>query len=204
MSNTETRPVGSILRIDASMRKTGSVSRELTDRLIAGLANAETSIVTRDLADSAPGYIDETWIGSNFTPADDRSPEQKARLAESDALVAEIQAADTIVIGAPIYNFSVPAALKGWIDHVARAGLTFKYTENGPVGLLEGKKAYVLMASGGTEVASEIDFASGYLRHVLGFIGIQDVEIVAADRLMMDPARKDSAEKKLDAMKDAA
>ena len=90
-----------------------------------------------------------------------------------------------MVIGSPIYNFGVPAALKAWIDMIARARKTFHYTDNGPEGLLTGKKAYVLMASGGTEVGSEIDFASGYLRHVLGFIGIDDVTIIAADQQMM-------------------
>ena len=85
-----------------------------------------------------------------------------------------------------IYNFGVPAALKAWIDQIARAGVTFKYTENGPVGLLDGKRAIIAVASGGTEVGSEIDFATGYMRHIMGFIGIHDVEVVAADQLMLD------------------
>jgi hypothetical protein len=100
--------------------------------------------------------------------------------------VAELKAADTLVIGLPIYNFGVPAALKAWVDQVARAGVTFKYSEYGPKGLLEGKRAIVAVASGGTEAGSDIDFATGYIRHVLGFIGITDVEFVTADRLMLD------------------
>lgn len=102
-------------------------------------------------------------------------------------MVKELQQADTVVIGLPIYNFSVPAAFKAWIGLVARAGLTFSYTENGPKGLLEGKRAILAIASGGTAVGSEIDFATGYARHVLGFIGIHDVDVVAADRMALDP-----------------
>jgi len=172
-----------VLRIDASARRDGSISRDLTDQVIDRLA--PETILTRDRADGVP-LIDEAWIGANFTPADDRSPEQQNALALSDTLVAELKAADTIVIGLPIYNFGVPAALKAWVDQVARAGVTFKYSENGPVGLLNGKRAVVVVASGGTEAGSAIDFASTYMRHVLGFIGIHDVELVTADRLMVD------------------
>jgi len=143
-------------------------------------------VVTRDLADTPLPQITEDWVNANFTPADDRTNAQKAVLAQSDALVAELEAADTVVIGLPIYNFGVPAALKAWIDLVARAGRTFKYTENGPVGLLEGKRAIVAVASGGTQAGSEIDFATPYVRHVLGFIGITEVEFVSADQLMID------------------
>lgn len=172
-----------VLRIDASIRRNGSISRELTDKLLAQLAPART--ITRDLAEGMP-LIDEAWIGANFTPADQRSEAQAETLALSDRLVAELQEADTVVIGLPIYNFSVPAALKAWIDLVARAGVTFRYTEAGPQGLLEGKRAILVVASGGTEAGSEIDFASTYIRHVLGFIGITDVTLVTADRLMVD------------------
>lgn len=173
-----------ILRIDASARRQGSVSRDLTDSIIDRFG-PDTRVLTRDLA-TPPPLIDEDWIGANFTPAPDRTPAQKEKLAISDELVAELQAADTLVIGLPIYNFSVPAAMKAWIDQVARAGLTFRYTADGPQGLLSGKRAIVAVASGGTEAGSEIDFATGYLRHVLGFIGITDVVFVKADRLMID------------------
>ena len=174
----------SILRIDASARRDGSVSRELADKIIARFG-ADTTVATRDLADGLP-LINETWVGANFTPADDRSDAQKETLALSDTLVAELKAADTIVIGLPIYNFGVPAALKAWVDLVARAGVTFKYSEYGPKGLLEGKRAIVAVASGGTEAGSDIDFATGYIRHMLSFIGINDVDFVTADRLMID------------------
>jgi FMN-dependent NADH-azoreductase len=171
-----------ILRIDASARKAGSSSRALTDALMERLA--PDNIVTRDLTEVLP-FVTEDWVGANFTDESERTEAQRAELALSDMLVDELFAADTLLIGTPIYNFAVPAALKAWIDLIARARKTFHYTANGPEGLLSGKKAYVLIASGGTAVGSEIDFASGYLRHVLGFVGITDVTIIAADQQMM-------------------
>lgn len=174
--------VPNILRVDASARRSASSSRALTDALIARLGSA--AVVSRDLSDALP-FVTENWVHANFTDEAERTDEQKAELELSDRLVAELFAADILVIGSPVYNFGIPAALKAWIDMVARARKTFRYTERGPQGLLTGKKAYVLMASGGTEIGSEIDFASGYLRHVLGFIGIDDVTIIAADQQMM-------------------
>ena len=173
-----------ILRIDSSARRTGSITRDLSDRIIEHLA--PDTVITRDLTDTIP-QIDEDWVGANFTPAADRSEAQEDRLALSDALIDEIVRADTLVIGLPIYNFSVPTALKSWIDQIARAGVTFQYTADGPKGLLEGKRAIFAVASGGTEVGSDIDFATGYLRHIMGFIGITDVEIVHADRMAVEP-----------------
>ena len=126
--------------------------------------------------------IDETWVTANFTAPEDRSVAQTEALTLSDTLVAELQAADSLVIGLPVYNFSVPAALKAWIDLIARAGVTFHYTANGPEGLLTGKRAIIALASGGTEFGSDIDFASGYLRHMLGFVGITDITFIRADR----------------------
>lgn len=165
------------------MRHQGSTTRDLTDRVLARLA--PDSITVRDLADGI-GLVDEVWIAANFTDPEARTDEQRKRLTVSDALVAELRAADLIVIGMPIYNFGIPAALKAWIDMVARARVTFRYTESGPVGLLTGKRAIIVVASGGTELDGEIDFATPYLRHALGFIGIEDVEIVAADLQMID------------------
>lgn len=172
-----------VLRIDASARRDGSVSRDLTDKVIDHLAPAQ--VITRDLAHGLP-LLDEAWVGATFTPADERTPGQAETLALSDTLIAEITAADTLVIGLPIYNFGVPAALKAWIDQIARVGVTFQYTETGPKGLLSGKRAIVVVTSGGTEAGSDVDFATGYIRHVLGFIGIHDVTLVTADRLMID------------------
>lgn len=169
-----------LLRVDASARRNGSVSRQLTDAIVARLSPETT--ITRDLADALP-QISETWVGANFTPADKRSDEQNEALELSDALIKELRAADTIVIGVPVYNFGVPTALKAWIDLVARAGETFRYTETGPVGLLDNKKAFIAMASGGVPVGSPVDFATTHLKQVLNFIGITDIEIIAADGL---------------------
>lgn len=176
-----------VLRVDASARKEGSVTRQLTDDYLAKLTDAGevASIVTRDTNEGIK-FVSEEWMGANFTDEAKRTDAQKAVLAKSDALVAELEEADLVVIGVPIYNFGVPASLKAWVDMIARARKTFKYTENGPVGLLEGKKAVLVIASGGTEADSEIDFASRYMKHVMGFIGIHDVEVIAADRLMVD------------------
>lgn len=172
----------SVLRIDASARKNGSSSRALTDALIEKLA--PENLVVRDLVTGLP-FVTEGWVGANFTDDTDRSEDQKATLSLSDTLVDEIVAADTMVIGVPIYNFGIPAALKAWIDMIARARKTFQYTANGPEGLLTGKKAYILVTSGGTEVGSEIDFATSYMRHVLGFISIEDVTVISAGQQMM-------------------
>lgn len=172
-----------ILRIDASARTEGSVSRTLADRVVDKLAPA--SVIHRDLGAGLP-QIDADWIAANFTPAQDRTPEQAATLGLSDTLIAELAKADTLLVSVPIYNFGVPASLKAWIDLVARAGVTFRYTAEGPKGLLENKRAILVLASGGTEVDSPIDFATPYLRHVLGFIGITDVQVVRSDRQMVD------------------
>lgn len=190
MSNS----VNTILQINASARKTGSVTRELTETLVTRLLgrSADTKVISRDVSQGLP-FLDEDWVGATFTDPAERSAEQRMKLALSDTLVSELKAADTIVIGTPIYNFSIPAALKAWVDLIARTRETFQYTEEGPVGLLKGKKAYVIVASGGTKVGSEIDFAANYLRHVLGFVGITDVTLVAADQLMMDPGKRDAA-----------
>ncbi len=173
-----------ILHIDASARFEGSVSRALSQSLVETLSSSETRVIRRDIGAAPLPIITGEWVGANFTPDDQRSDAQKETLAFSDDLIAELEAADTIVLGVPIYNFGVPATFKSWVDLVARARKTFKYTESGPVGLLEGKSAYVVIASGGTESGSEIDFATPYVRHVLGFLGIHDVKVIAADQLM--------------------
>jgi FMN-dependent NADH-azoreductase len=172
-----------ILHINASARVDGSVTRDISAQLVQQLQHQHgASIVTRDVATGVE-FIDEKWIGANFTDPAERNREQKTILAVSDELVEELQQASHIVIAAPIYNFSVPATLKAWIDQVARARVTFRYTENGPEGLLKGKKAYLVVASGGVPLGSEVDYASTYLRHVLGFLGIEDVTLVNANEL---------------------
>ncbi|MGH1539758.1 MAG: FMN-dependent NADH-azoreductase [Arenicella sp.] len=181
-----------LLRIDASMRHTDSVSRSLADQFIQS-AQSQTNIqvIHRDLTEGLP-FIDEQWITANFTDKEQRTLQQEQRLALSDTLIKELEAVDTVLIALPIYNFGVPAALKAWIDLVARAQKTFRYTQNGPVGLLKDKKAIIIITSGGTAVGSDIDFATDYLRHVLGFLGIHDVRIIAADQLMQNAERASS------------
>ena len=172
-----------ILRIDASARKADSVTRTLTDRIIARFPDAR--VVTRDLGTDLPG-IDADWVAANFTPDTARSPAQRTALALSDSLIEELRAADTVVIGLPVYNFGVPASFKAWVDQIARAGVTFRYTADGPQGLLDGKRAIVAYASGGVPMGSGADFASGYVRHVLGFIGITDIAFIAAEGVAQD------------------
>jgi len=191
-----------ILHIDASMRKNGSQSRQLSDAIVGKLtAQAADAQVTHvDLADAKVPYVNEGWINANFTPEDNRTADQQEALATSDHYVDQLQNADVIVIGTPVYNFGVPAALKAWVDMVARARKTFQYTQNGPVGLLDGKRAILAITSGGTPIGSDIDFASSYLKHILGFMGIHDVEVISADSLMADASRFDSALEAVDAL----
>ena len=172
-----------VLNIQASARHDGSVTRQLSDKVLASIGADAT--ITRDLTEGLP-LLDAAWLGANFTPGDDRNDAHRETLALSDSLIDEISRADTLVIGSPVYNFSVPAVLKAWIDQICRVGVTFKYTPDGPVGLLTGKRAIIVIASGGTPVGSEIDYASGYLKHIMGFVGITDVSIIAADALGTD------------------
>ncbi|MCX4191468.1 FMN-dependent NADH-azoreductase [Methylophaga sp. OBS1] len=173
----------SILLINSSSRIQGSVTRDISAQLVQQLQQQTgLSTIERDLADGI-AFIDEQWVGANFTDPAERSAQQEAALAESDRLINELKQASHIVIAAPIYNFSVPAVVKAWIDQVARARVTFRYTENGPEGLLKGKKAYLVIASGGVPLGSEVDYASSYLRHVMGFLGIDDVTLVNANDL---------------------
>ncbi len=195
-----------ILRIDASARNAGSTTRQLTDQLVARLVEQGygAAVTSRDLALTPPALLTEAWVGANFTDDADRNDDQRAALAASDELIAELEAADTIVIGVPVYNFAIPAALKAWVDLIARARRTFRYAETGPEGLLKGKKAYLVVASGGVPVGSDYDFATGYLRHVLGFVGITDVSIIAADQQMMDGEAIAKATASIDALHQAA
>ena len=174
-----------LLRVDSSGRYEGSSTRALTDSLIEALASGvgPLDVTRRDLAKGMP-HVDESWIQANFTDAEERSDEQIERLQFSDNLVTEIQTADIVVIGVPIYNFGIPAKLKAWVDMIARARLTFRYTENGPEGLMKGKKAYLVVASGGVAVDSELDFATPYMRQALRFIGITDIEVIGAEQQM--------------------
>lgn len=173
-----------ILRIDSTIKpREASVSAGLADKVIDRLTAAHpgATLTTRDVT-TVPA-IDGNWLGAVFTPADQRDTEQTVIAGYADDLLNEVRAADTLVIATPIYNFAIPAQLKNWLDQLARKGETFRYTEAGPEGLLKGKRAIIALSSDGTELGSDIDFASGYLRHMLGFFGITDVEFVAADRM---------------------
>ena len=169
-----------LLHIDASALADRSVSRQISARIVEHLAPAE--VIRRDLSDPLP-ILTQDWIGANFTPADQRSDAHKAQLALSDSMLDEVERAEVIVIGTPMYNFAVPANLKAWLDQIARAGRSFRYTESGPEGLLTGKRVIIAIATGGTAIGSDHDFASGYLRFMLGFLGLTDVSFVTADQL---------------------
>lgn len=178
--------MSTILYITASIRSDAeSVSRSLGRPIVNGLAaRTGASVTTRDLAANDLPYVSAERFAANLTPAAERTPEQAKLAAIADTLIAELQAAETIVIATPIYNFGPPATLKAWADLVARAGTTFRYTETGAEGLLKGKKAYLAIASGGTPVGADYDFMSRWLTFFLGFLGITDVEMVAADGIM--------------------
>ena len=186
-----------ILQINSSGRHQGSVTRKISNLLVQQISDnrEHATVVTRDLANGLP-FVDEKWIEANFTAPEDRTDRHRETLSFSDSLVKEMQMANHIVIASPIYNFSIPAVLKAWVDLVARAKLTFKYTEKGPVGLLEGKKAYLVMASGGVPIGSELDFASPYLKQALAFIGIDDVTIIDSSQfdLLTDENAQHNAE----------
>lgn len=175
-----------ILHITASIRSSEeSVSRGLSQTLVDGLAaRTGASVTTRDLARNDLPFIDADRFAANLTPYAERNDGQRELADIADTLIKELQAADTIVFGVPIYNFGVPATVKAWADLVARAGTTFKYTETGPVGLLEGKKVYIAAVSGGTPIGGEMDFMTPWLKFFLGFIGLTDVELVYADGIM--------------------
>ncbi len=192
-----------ILHIDSSARHTDSVSRDLSARIVAVHPGAR--VITRDLAETPLPHVTEDWVAANFTPADTRTPAQQAVLAQSDALVAELKEADTVVIGLPIYNFGPPAALKAWADLVARAGTTFQYTPTGPEGLIPNKPVYVIVASGGVPVGSPMDLSSTWLTTFLGFLGLTDVTVIAADQLNVDPeGALATAKERVDAVQLAA
>ncbi len=185
-----------ILNINSSSNKQSSTSSSYAKQVVDKLVNLNpgASVTERHTTYSNLPFINEEILGALFVKGE-RTAQQKEALAISEELVAELQAADTLVISAPIYNFSVPASLKAYFDLVARAGLTFQYTENGPEGLLKDKKAYIVISSGGTEIESDIDFAGKYIKHFLGFLGISDVEFVRLDQMMFRSEEKIEAAK---------
>lgn len=176
-----------ILRLDASANSGDSSSRQLGDYLVTQLEqhNPGVQILQRDL-NRELSFIDDQWIAANFTDSAARTTTQSERLVLSDQLIDELKWADHIVLTTPMYNFGVPATLKAWIDLVCRAGITFRYGANGPEGLLTGKTMEIIITTGGVPLASPVDFVSGYLKQVFGFIGIEDVKFVGADQMNVD------------------
>lgn len=176
-----------ILQINTAARSTGANSTKLADSIAVRLKAKypQATLEVRDLAANPHPVLDEAALGALFTPADQRNPQQKARVALDDALIAQVQAADIIVLGVPMYNFGVSVQLKSWIDAIARAGVTFHYTANGPEGLIKGKKVYLALARGGVYRDTPNDSQLPYLKTVLGFLGMTDVEAVYAEGLAM-------------------
>jgi len=181
--NAKTR----ILRIDASASINNSNSKKLGDELMRKLEALHPGAIVqqRDLNRDID-LIDESWVKANFTPVDQRSEAQQQRLAFSDHLIEEIKLADAIVLTTPMYNFGIPTPLKSWIDLVCRAGVTFQYTADGPVGLIKDKHLDIVITTGGVPLDSPLDFVTDYLIQVFRFIGIEDVNIIAAEAMNVD------------------
>jgi FMN-dependent NADH-azoreductase len=187
--------MSTILVIDSAVSGEASVSKQLVREAVAALtADSQARVIYRDLGtEPVPHLTHATLAGVRGEPT--TNPERAAR-ALSDALIAELRAADTIVIGAPMYNFSVATGLRSWFDYVLRAGETFRYTEAGPEGLLAGKRVIVVESRGGLYSegpAQAADFQEPYLRHLLGFVGLTDVTFVRAEKIGYGPEARDAA-----------
>jgi FMN-dependent NADH-azoreductase len=187
-----------ILQIHSSARADGShssrLARSIAERVLASLPEGATPKITvRDLGRTPHPELNETALQALFTPAEQRTPEQAARVALDDALIAELQAADVVVLGVPMYNFGVPAPLKNWIDAISRAKVTFQYTANGPEGLLKGKKVYIALTRGGQYRNTPADTQVPYLKTVLSFLGMGDIQLVYAEGLAMGPEAEQQA-----------
>lgn len=184
-----------LLQINASLHQGQGQSTRMAEGFVAAYRERHpgTELVIRDLAGDAVPHLDARRFGAFLAPAQERTPEQQAVVAYSDALIDELRAADVVVLGLPMYNFGVPSQLKSYFDHIARAGVTFRYTANGPEGLLKNKKAYVFAARGGLYAGTPLDTQTGYVRDFLRFIGIEDVEFVYAEGLAISPETKTRA-----------
>lgn len=184
-----------ILQINASARSEGAQSTRLAERIVERVRERDPSarVVVRDLARNPHPMLDEPALQALFTPAESRTPEQAARVALDDALIAEVQAADVVVLGVPMYNFTISTQLKNWLDAIARARVTFRYTENGPEGLLTGKTVYVALARGGAYRDTAADTQVPYLKTILGFLGMTDVRFIYAEGLAAGEAAAEQA-----------
>ena len=180
-----------VLVLNSSLNGEQGNSTKLSQQFVEQLTNnQQISVTTRDLSDNAIAHLTQTEMAAWMTDANERSDEQKALAAISDDLIAELNDNELIVIGMPMYNFGIPSTFKAWIDRIARAGITFKYTEQGPVGLVEGKKVVVLAARGGIYQGTDMDTQTKYLKDVLGFVGMTDVNFIYAEGLAMPGAEQ--------------
>jgi FMN-dependent NADH-azoreductase len=179
--------MATLLKVDSSPMGDHSISRKLTAQFAASWRKAHPGgeVISRDLTRTDLPPVNGVWVGAAYTPEDARSRDQREALAASDTLIAELERADEYVFGVPMHNFSIPSTLKLWIDQVARAGKTFSYGADGPKGLLTGKKATLLIASGGVyehgTAMAPLNFVTPYLKAVFGFIGVTDVTIISAE-----------------------
>jgi len=182
-----------LLQIRSSLFSDNGQSSQLANRFVASwlAANPGGRVVVRDLALEPVPHLDAARFGAFLSKPGERTPEQEAVLAYSDRLIDELRRADLVVLGLPMYNFGVPSMLKAYFDHLARAGVTFRYTEKGPVGLLTGKQVYVFAARGGLYAGTPNDTQTPYVRNFLGFLGMSDVEFVYAEGLNISPASKE-------------
>jgi FMN-dependent NADH-azoreductase len=182
-----------LLQINASINNGNGQSSQLAYQFVAAFRkrNPGAEVIVRDVAATEPvPHLDAERFGAFITQADVRSAAQHAVVAYSDTLINELKRADVIVLGLPMYNFGVPSQLKAYFDHIARAGITFKYTDKGPVGLLTGKKVYVFAARGGVYAGTPMDTQTSYVRDFLRFIGMADVEFIYAEGLAVSPQSK--------------
>ncbi len=184
-----------LLQINASIFSNHGQSTRLADEFVAAwrASNPGAKVIVRNLAEETVPHLDAERFGAFLAKPGERSVEQQAVVEYSDALIDELKRADVLVLGLPMYNFGVPSTLKAYIDHIARAGATFKYTEKGPVGLLTGKKAYVFATRGGLYAGTPLDTQTAYVRDMLRFLGIDDVEFVYAEGLAIGEAPKATA-----------
>ncbi|HZQ74974.1 MAG TPA: FMN-dependent NADH-azoreductase [Burkholderiales bacterium] len=181
-----------LLQIRSSIFSDGGQSSRLAERYVAAWrdANPGGNVIVRDLARDPVPHLDAARFGAFLAKPGDRTPEQQAVVDFSDALIAELKQADVVVLGLPMYNFGLPSQLKAYFDHVARAGVTFRYTEKGPVGLLTGKEVYVFAARGGLYAGTPNDSQTPYIQGFLGFLGMTDVQFVYAEGLAISEASK--------------
>ena len=184
-----------LLHLTSSLFSTDGQSSRLAQEFVDEwrAANPGANVIVRDLARTPVPHLDAARFGAFVAKPESRTAEQRAVIAYSNELIEELRRADVVVIGLPMYNFGVPSTLKAWFDHIARAGETFRYTEQGAVGLLTGKKAYVFATRGGKYLGTPYDLETGFVRQFLAFIGIDDVEFVHAEGLALGPASVQSS-----------